>query len=54
MAKEYTTKEMRPSDDKGTKKVFNFPTLGVSVEAYTLEEALKLAKAKKANITNNN
>lgn len=48
MAKDnkYSTKEMRPemaSQEIKRKKKFSFPSLGVVVEATTLEEAQKLA-----------
>lgn len=50
--KSYSTKEMQPEAVATNKRKikFNFPTLGVTVEATTLEEAQKLAIEKSKSL----
>lgn len=52
MAKEITTKIITPDTERKTKQIFSFPTHGITIEAYDLEEALELLAKKLLTITN--
>lgn len=52
MVKEITKKVITPETERETKQKFSFPTHGITIEAYSLDEAKELLKAKLLEINN--